>query len=83
MGIDNDYINEVGRAYWTEDDEMKSGNHSAQVKERIEKCLSSEIGEDFGEITFLDWVFRGSRVGVYLNLEFYGVFNYDRNEFEK
>lgn len=81
IDLDNDYIKEANAAYWEEENEMKLGIHPSQVKERIEKCLVSEIEEDFGKITFLDWNHENTSVGVYVNNNFFGIFDYDINEF--
>lgn len=80
--IDEYYTREVSANYWMEEEEMKLGIHPSQVKERIENALISKMGENFGEITFLDWKIEGSKVKVHLNNSFYGVFDYKKNEFE-
>lgn len=81
--IDDDYIRDASLAYLAEIDEMKQGTHSSQVKDRIEKCLVSRHGDDFGEITFLDWDLDGARVRVHVNHTFYGVFDCIKNKFEE
>ena len=79
--FDDDYIREINEAYWAEEEEFKLGVHPTQVLERIQERLHfDEI--DFCEITFLDWSFEGSRVGAFLDGNFYGVFDYERNIFE-
>lgn len=80
-GITDDYMETVSRAYWAEQDEMKLGIHPSQVKERIEKNLLDSGIEDF-EITFLDWRYQGTRVGVSINNSFYGIFDYEENVFQ-
>lgn len=79
--IDNDYIKEVSVNYWVEEEEMKAGIHPSQIIERVQKVLV-ESGNK-GKITFMDYNgFSGTRVGVSVDDNFYGVFDYIENEFE-
>ena len=71
----------LGNAYWTEIDEMEAGTHPTQVKSRIEEALRRD-NIPYGEITYLEWNFEGSRVEVSLDYERYGIFNYETNKFE-
>lgn len=77
----SDYCREVSAAYWAEEDEMKAGIHPTQIKERIEKSLY-ELGYQYEDISFLDWNVEGPRVRVSTDGSFFGVFNYELNEFE-
>lgn len=79
--FNDEYIKEVNAAYWAEEEEIKLGIHPSQVKERIEKALYN-IGYHYEEISFLDWNYEGSRVGVSTDGSFFGIFNYETNEFE-
>ena len=76
--INNDYIEQINAFYWEEEAEMKLDIHPSQIEERIKE----NIGNNSGNITFLDWKYEGMRVGVYIDNKFYGVFDYDINEFE-
>ena len=65
----------------TEEEEMKAGVHPSQIIERVQKVLL-ESGNK-GKITFMDYNgFSGTRVGVSVDDNFYGVFDYIENEFE-
>lgn len=75
--IDDDYCRTVSEAYWAEEEEYRLGIHPEQIKERIKK----ELGKGSYKITSLDWKYGISRVGVYIDNEFYGVFNYKENKF--
>ncbi len=75
-------IEAINNAYWAEEEEMKLGIHPSQVKERIEHCLE-EMGQQYTEITYLNWNVNGSRVKVSLDNKFYGIFNYIENVFEE
>lgn len=79
--MNDDYIKEVNANYWTEEEEMKAGVHPSQIIERVKKVL-----DEFGikkEITFMDYSgFSGARVGVSVDGDFYGVFDYIENAFE-
>ena len=77
----DEYCRAVSEAYWQEENEFKLGIHPTQVKERIEKCLY-EMGYQYEDITFLDWNIEGPRVIVSTNGSFFGVFDYEKNEFE-
>lgn len=78
--IDNDYIIEVNANYWTEEEEMKAGAHPSQIIERVQKVLVKSGIK--GKITFMDYNgFSGTRVGVSVDGNFYGVFDYIENEF--
>lgn len=78
--IDDEYCDEVSRNYWAEEYEMKMGIHPTQIKERIESWMSKNNVS--GEITFLDWEYCGHRVGVQIDKQFFGIFDYDKNIFE-
>ena len=79
--MDDGYIKEVNANYWAEEEEMKSGVHPSQIIERAQKVLA-ESGTK-GKITFMDYNgFPGTRVGVSVNGNFYGVFDYIENKFE-
>ena len=87
--IDNDYIKEVNANYWAEEEEMKAGIkigmkagvHPSQIIERVQKVLNESGIKK--KITFMDYKgFSGARVGVSLDGNFYGVFDYVENVFE-
>ena len=80
--IDDDYSKIVSEAYFAEEAELEMGIHPTQVLERIKKCLA-EKNCNYSAITFLDWDgFEGTRVGVSVDNAFYGVFDYNKNQFE-
>lgn len=78
--ISDDYIREINAAYWIEEDEMKMGIHPLQIKERVESSLKKN------DVTFNDYEQRfelsGPRVEIILDGKFYGIFDYEINEFE-
>lgn len=77
--MNDDYIKEVSANYWAEEEEMKTGVHPSQIIERVKKVLD-ESGTK-GKITFMDY--NGlSGVSVSVDGNFYGVFDYIKNEFE-
>lgn len=76
-----DYCRETSQAYWAEEEELKAGIHSTQVRERIEKALG-KLGHTYEEVSFLDWNIDGPRVIVHTNGSYFGVFDYEDNEFE-
>lgn len=78
--ITDDYIEAVNNAYWVEEDEIKCGCHPTQVLERIKEKLYSNK-KRFHKITFIDWNYDGTNVGVSIDGNFYGIFNYEENEF--
>lgn len=79
--MDDDYIREVNAMYWVEEEEMKLDIHPSQIIERVQKVLDKS--DTKGKITFMDYNgFSGTRVGVSVDGNFYGVFNYIDNEFE-
>ena len=79
--MDYDYIEEVNANYWVEEEEMKAGVHPSQIIERVQKVLVKSGNK--GKITFMDYDgFSGTRVGVSVDDNFYGVFDYIENEFE-
>lgn len=81
FGIDDDYIKEVNVNYWTEEEEIKAGIHPSQIIERVQKALNESGIKK--KITFMDYNgFPGTRVGVSIDGNFYGVFNYIENVFE-
>lgn len=60
---------------------MKTGVHPSQIIERIQKVLDESGVKK--KITFMDYSgFSGTRVGVFVDKEFYGVFDYIENVFE-
>lgn len=79
--IDDGYIKEIPLNYWAEYEEMKKNIHPSQIIERAQKVLDeSNIN---GKISFMDYNnFSGMRVGVSLDGNFYGVFDYIENIFE-
>ena len=80
--IDDNYCRAASDAYWAEEIEYRLGTHPEQIKEKIEKELVQTIGDNFGIVTALVWQYGGMRVGVLVNGEFYGIFNYEENKFE-
>lgn len=78
--ITDDYIKEVSAAYWAEEDEMKMGIHPLQIKERVESNLKKN------NVKFNNYEQRfelqGPRVEIILDGKFYGIFDYEINEFE-
>ena len=81
LEMDDDYIKEVNANYWVEEEEMKTGVHPSQIIERIQKVLDESGVKK--KITFMDYSgFSGTRVGVFVDKEFYGVFDYIENVFE-
>ena len=77
----NEYINEESATRWVEEDEMELGIRPSQIKESIESWLDSNDVK-YEKITFLDWSCGEQKVGVYVDGEFFGVFNYQCNVFE-
>lgn len=78
MDIDS---REYAEAYLAEEAEYEAGIHPMQVRERIEKALYDKM-IFHKDITFLDWNIDGPRVKVDLDHKYFGVFNYETNEFE-
>lgn len=78
--IDNDYIKEVNAAYWAEEDEMKMGIHPLQIKERAVSSLKKN-GIKFSKYE-QRFDLQGPRIEVILDDKFYGIFDYESNEFE-
>lgn len=79
--MNDDYIKEVNANYWAEEEEMKAGVHPSQIIERVQKVLEQSGVKK--EITFMDYNgFSGTRVGVSVDGNFYGVFDYVDNIFE-
>lgn len=78
--INDDYCREISEAYWIEEDEMKMGIHPLQIKERVLSVLKRN------NITFSEYMQNfwpsGPRVEIILDGKFYGIFDYDSNEFE-
>lgn len=78
--ISDDYIRELNVAYWTEEDETKMGIHPLQIKERVLSVLKRD------NVTFSEYIQNfwpsGPRIEVILDGEFYGIFDYESNEFE-
>ncbi len=75
----NDYCRKVSAAYWTRENEIKTGTHSSQIRKRIEKELLN-LGVEYNEISFLR--FRQCyTVIVYLDDQEYGTFDYLKNKF--
>ena len=79
--MNDDYIKEVNANYWAEKEEMKAGVHPSQIIERVQKVLNESGIKK--KITFMDYDgFSGARVGVSVDGNFYGVFDYIDNVFE-
>ena len=79
--LDDDYIEEVNANYWAEEAEMKEGVHPSQIIERVQNVLDESGIKK--KITFMDYAgFSGTRVGVSVDGNFYGVFDYIENVFE-
>ena len=79
--INDSYIKEVNANYWEEEDEMRRGIHPSQIIERVQKVLNDSGIKK--KITFMDYNgFSGTRVGVSVDGNFYGVFDYIENVFE-
>lgn len=79
--MNDDYIKEVNANYWAEEEEMKAGVHPSQIIERVQKVLDESGVKK--KITFMDYDgFSGTRVGVSVDGNFYGVFDYVDNIFE-
>ena len=79
--IIDDYIKEINANYWAEMTEMENGIHPTQIIERVRKILDKSGNNK--KITFMDYHnFSGQRVGVFVDGNFYGVFNYEENIFE-
>lgn len=79
--MNDDYIKEVNANYWAEEEEMKAGVHPSQIIERVQKVLDESGVKK--KITFMDYDgFSGTRVGVSVDGNFYGVFDYINNIFE-
>lgn len=78
--ISDDYIRELNVAYWAEEDETKMGIHPLQIKERVLSVLKRD------NVTFSEYIQNfwpsGPRIEVILDGEFYGIFDYEINEFE-
>lgn len=79
--MNDDYIKEVNANYWAEEEEIKVGVHPSQIIERVQKVLNESGVKK--KITFMDYNgFSGARVGVSVDGNFYGVFDYVENVFE-
>ena len=78
--ISDDYIREINTAYWTEEDETKMGIHPTQIREKVELNLKNN------NVKFNKYEQRfnlqGPRIEVILDGDFYGIFDYELNEFE-
>lgn len=79
--FDDDYVRDLNLAYWAEMEEMKTGTHPIQVRDRIQSWLEKN-GVSYNDITFLDWNFSGPKVEVSLDNRKFGIFNYETNVFE-
>ena len=72
---------EMNDNYWVEEEEMKADVHPSQIIERVQKVLDESGVKK--KITFMDYNgFLGARVGVSVDGNFYGVFDYTDNVFE-
>ena len=80
--ISDEDIENLNDMYWEEEDEIKMGTHPSQVIERIKKTLN-EMNYAFDKITYLDWKIDGTKVKVSIDGKYYGIFDYDKNEFIK
>lgn len=79
--MNDDYIKEVNANYWAEEEEIKVGVHPSQIIERVQKVLNESGVKK--KITFMDYNgLSGARVGVSVDGNFYGVFDYVENVFE-
>lgn len=79
--MNDEYIKEVNANYWAEEEEMKVGVHPSQIIERVQKALEKSGVKK--KITFMDYNgFSGTRVGVSVDGNFYGVFDYIDNVFK-
>ena len=78
--IDDDYIKEVNAAYWEEESEFESDNHPSQILERVKEALDFECPDSDIYMNYNG--FDGTRVGVYIKDEFYGIFDYEENVFQ-
>ena len=78
--INDDDCREISEAYWIEEDEMKMGIHPLQIKERVLSVLKRN------NITFSEYMQNfwpsGPRVEIILDGNFYGIFDYESDEFE-
>lgn len=79
--IDDEYCREVSNAYFEEEEEMRLGIHPSQILDSVENELCKRNIK--GKVTFMDYAnYTGHNVGVSLNGEFFGVYNYDEDVFE-
>ena len=79
--IDDEYCREVSNAYFEEEKEMRLVIHPSQILDRVKEELCKRNIK--GEVTFTDYVnYTGHKVGVLLNGEFFGVYNYAEDVFE-
>lgn len=78
--INDDDCREISEAYWIEEDEMKMGIHPLQIKERVLSALKRD-NVTFSEYMQNFWPF-GPRVEIILDGNFYGIFDYESDEFE-
>ena len=77
----SDYCKEVSAAYWAEEDEFKMGIHPTQIKEKLITWFQeNNYHIEEGDI-FLDWKYSRPHVGVKINGEYFGRFDYDENTF--
>lgn len=82
----DEYIQEVNAAYWAEEDEFRLGIHPTQVKERIVTWFKDHqfpfrsCPYTNESITYLDWK-EDHKVGVYIDHQMFGIFDYDVNDF--
>lgn len=78
--INDDYCREISEAYWIEEDEEKMGIHPLQIKERVLSVLKRN------NITFSEYMQNfwpsGPRVEIILDGNFYGIYDYESDEFE-
>ena len=79
--IDDEYCREVSNVYFEEEEEMRLGIHPSQILDSVNEELCKRNIK--GEVTFMNYSnYKGHRVGVSLNGEFFGVYNYDEDVFE-
>lgn len=79
--FDDSYIKEINAAYWAEEEELRAGVHPTQIIPRVEQVLR-DMGFDPDKVTFYDWIVPGPRVAVSYEAVFFGIFNYEENQFE-
>lgn len=77
----SDYCKQISAAYWAEEDEFKMGIHPTQIKERIMTWFKNNNHHVEEKSVFLDWEYASPHVGVKINGEYFGRFDYNENTF--